>query len=61
MPTYGDLLEVRSLVGVRGAGESHDGLYLVRRVRHHLQQGQYRMSFTLKREGKGSTVPGVKP
>lgn len=57
---YGGALSARSLVGVRGAGEGHDGLYYVKKVTHMLRRGQYRQRFTLAREGKGSTVPGVR-
>jgi hypothetical protein len=56
---YGRPLRPRALVGVRGAGLSFDGLYYVKHVEHTLQRGQYRQSFTLTREGKGSTVPAV--
>jgi hypothetical protein len=56
---YGRMLKPRALVRVRGAGFSFDGLYRVKHVEHMLQRGQYRQSFTLAREGKGSTVPAV--
>ena len=56
---YGDVLQPRRLVGVRGAGHSYDGLYYVKRVSHHLARGEYRQRFSLTREGKGSTVPGL--
>jgi hypothetical protein len=56
---YGDVLRPRGLVGLRGAGWSHDGLWYVRRVDHDLARGSYRQSFTLAREGYGSTVPAV--
>jgi len=58
---YGDVLEARGLVGVRGAGYNYDGLYYVKRVKHTLARGQYKQAFTLTREGKGSTVPLVRP
>ena len=53
---YGGVLRARQLVGVRGVGDSFGGLYYVRSVRHTLSPGSYRMSFTLAREGVGSTV-----
>lgn len=56
---YGDLLRPRALVGLRGAGWSHDGLWYVRKVDHDLARGSYRQSFTLARDGYGSTVPVV--
>jgi hypothetical protein len=56
---YASVLRPRGLVGVRGAGWSHDGLWYVRRVTHDLSPGSYRQSFTIAREGHGSTVPAV--
>jgi phage protein D len=56
---YGAVLRPRGLVGVRGAGWSHDGIWYVRRVEHDLSPGAYRQKFTLAREGYGSTVPAV--
>jgi hypothetical protein len=56
---YGGILRPRGLVGLRGAGWSHDGLWYVRRVEHELARGRYRQKFTLAREGYGSTVPVV--
>jgi hypothetical protein len=58
---YGDVLEARGLVGVRGAGYSHDGLYYIKSVKHSISRGQYKQQFTLTREGKGSTLPVVRP
>ncbi len=56
---YGSVLRPRGLVGVRGAGWSHDGLWYVQRVTHDLAPGSYRQRFTITREGFGSTVPAV--
>lgn len=58
---YGDVLEARGLVGVRGAGYSHDGLYYIKNVKHSISRGQYKQQFTLTREGRGSTLPVVRP
>lgn len=58
---YGDLLKPRFLVGLRGAGWSHDGLWYVQSVEHEIRRGQYNQNFTLAREGLGSTVPVVIP
>jgi len=58
---YGDLLTARGLVGLRGAGFSHDGLYYVRSVTHRIRPGEYTQSFTLTRDGLGSTVTAVQP
>lgn len=56
---YGGVLRPRGLVGMRGAGWSHDGLWYVRRVTHELTPGSYRQRFTIARDGYGSTVPAV--
>lgn len=58
---YGDLLQPRGLVGLRGAGFSYDGLYYVKEVTHSIRLGDYSQRFTLTREGIGSTVPVVRP
>jgi len=58
---YGRLLRPRALVGVRGAGWMHDGLWYVQKVRHALKRGSYAQHFTLARDGYGSTVPVVVP
>jgi hypothetical protein len=59
---YGDVLEARGLVGVRGAGYSYDGFYYVKSVTHAISSaGEYKQRFTLTREGKGSTTPVVRP
>lgn len=56
---YGRVLRPRALVGMRGVGWNHDGLWYVKRVVHTLARGSYEASFTLVREGLGSTVPIV--
>ena len=56
---YGDFLHVRGLVGLRGVGYSYDGLYYVKSVTHKLKPGEYKQSFTITREGLGSTIQGV--
>lgn len=56
---YGRVLRPRGLVGLRGAGWSHDGLWYVKRVEHTVGRGAYSVGFTLTREGTGSTVPVV--
>jgi hypothetical protein len=58
---YGDLLSPRALVGVRGAGYAHDGFWYVKRVTHTVRKDSYKQSFTLTREGLGSTTPAVVP
>jgi hypothetical protein len=58
---YGAVLRPRGLVGLRGAGWSHDGLWYVRRVVHDLAPGSYGQAFTLARDGYGATTPVVLP
>jgi hypothetical protein len=58
---YGIPLQARTLVGVRGAGYAHDGLYYVKSVKHVIQVGSYTQRFELTREGLGSTTPVVRP
>ena len=58
---YGDLLQARGLVGVRGAGYSYDGFYYVKRVTHTIRKGQYKQRFALSRDGVGATTPVVIP
>ncbi len=56
---YGDLLKPRTLVGVRGAGFNYDGFFYVKNVTHNIKRGDYKQSFTISREGLGSTTPFV--
>jgi hypothetical protein len=56
---YGAVLRPRGLVGMRGAGHDHDGIWYVRKVQHELAPGSYTFAFTLARDGHGSTVPVV--
>jgi hypothetical protein len=58
---YGNVLRARKLVGVRGAGESYDGNYYVRRVTHSITRGDYKQNFTVSREGTGALLPVVLP
>lgn len=58
---YGSVLRPRGLVGVRGAGRSHDGFWYVRSVEHTWRPGAWQQSFTLSRDGLGSTTPAVMP
>lgn len=58
---YGDVLRARRLVGLRGVGFTHDGFYYVKNVTHIVKKGEYKQSFTLVREGHGSTTPVVMP
>jgi phage protein D len=58
---YGDLLEARGIVGLRGAGFTYDGLYYVKSVSHAISKGQYKQRFSLTREGTGAITPVVVP
>lgn len=58
---YGAVLAPRGLVGLRGAGLAHDGFYYVRSVIHKIARGSWVQSFTLNREGLGTTTPVVRP
>ena len=56
---YGAVLEAPGLVAVRGVGRSYDGRYYLPEVTHQFTRGTYRQSFTLTREGTGSTIERV--
>jgi hypothetical protein len=56
---YGQVLNARSLVGLRGAGMAFDGLWYVTSVTHQLKRGEYKEEFALSRNGLISTVPSV--
>jgi len=58
---YGRALRSRQLVGVRGAGQSYDGNYYVQQVSHRIKRGEYKQSFSLRREGRGALLPFVLP
>jgi len=58
---YGDVLRARGLVGLRGVGHSFDGFYYVKSVTHRIRSNEYTQSFTLTREGLGSTTSVVRP
>lgn len=56
---YGRPLDARTLVGVRGAGLAHDGLWFVRSVTSTLSRGSWKQSFQLSRDGLVSNLPRV--
>jgi len=58
---YGQVLRARTLVGVRGAGISYDGLYFVDSVTHNIKKGEYKQNFSLSRDGLISNTPVVIP
>jgi hypothetical protein len=58
---YSGVLQSRSLVGLRGAGYTYDGIYYVKSVTHNITRGEYKQRFSLTREGVGSISPVVVP
>jgi hypothetical protein len=56
---YGQPISARSLIGVRGAGLAHDGLWFVKQTTDTLGRGTWKQSFQLSREGLISTLPQV--
>lgn len=58
---YGAILRAPGIVGLRGAGDAHDGLYYVKSVTHTISKGQYQQAFVLGREGLGTTVNRITP
>lgn len=56
---YGGILQARCLIGVRGAGLGFDGLYYVDSTKHQIKLGDYKQSFTLKRNALVSNTPVV--
>ena len=56
---YGHVLKARSLVGVRGAGPSFDGLYYVKKVTSTIKRGEFKQNFSLARNGLVSLTPAV--
>ncbi len=58
---YGKPLEARRLIGVRGVGDTYDGLYMVKRVTHVIERGSYQQRFSLAREGVGTLTPALLP
>lgn len=60
-PSYGDILRARKAVWVIGAGKSYDGKYYVRNVTHNIKLGEYTQSFTIVREGLGTTSDIIPP
>lgn len=58
---YGGVLQARTVVGLRGAGHTYDGLYFVKSVNHSIRKGEYKQRFTMRREGVGPMSPVVRP
>jgi hypothetical protein len=57
---YNGLLRARAKVDLRGAGLTHDGTYVVRRVRHVIGAGSYTQDFTISRHDLGPLAPVVR-
>jgi phage protein D len=53
---YGAVVTPASVVPVRGAGKTHDGLYYVESVEHTMKRGSYQQEIVMTREGLGSTI-----
>lgn len=56
---YGHVLTAPGVVDVRGVGTTYDGTYYVSEVTHNLSRKGYDQSFTLSREGTGTTISTV--
>lgn len=56
---YQSLLTAPGVVGVRGVGDTYDGLYYVKSVKHRIESGAYKQEFTLTREGTGNLTMRV--
>ncbi len=56
---YGQPLRARSLVGVRGAGIAFDGMHFVDKATHQLKPGEYKQTFSLKRNALIADTPVV--
>lgn len=61
---YGRALRARRTIDVRGAGESYNGRYYVTEVTHRIRRfpsAEYKMSFSLRREGRGAISSSIGP
>jgi hypothetical protein len=56
---YGRPMAARSLVGVRGSGLAHNGLWYVRSVTDTIGRGSWKQSFQLARDGLVANLPVV--
>lgn len=57
---YDGLLRAGAPVGLRGAGFTHDGTWIVREVRHRIGGGRYLQDFVLSRHDSGALSPVVR-
>lgn len=58
---YNAVLKPYYAVDIRGLGMIYNGQYTVSEVRHVLKPGEYRQSFSLKRDGLYPILPAVAP
>lgn len=58
---YGGVLTAPGIVSVRGAGHTNDGKYLITGVSSDITPEHFKQTFTLNREGVGSTIAAVPP
>lgn len=58
---YNAVLKPYYAVDIRGLGMIYNGTYTVGEVRHILKPGEYRQTFTLKRDGVYPILPAVAP
>jgi hypothetical protein len=56
---YGRPLRARGLVGLRGVGIAHDGIWFVSEVTTQLSRGSFKQDFKLTRNGLLPIVPAV--
>jgi len=54
---YREVLRARQIVELQGVGQAYSGLYYVKKVKHTIvTKGTYKQTFTLTREGLGTTI-----
>jgi hypothetical protein len=58
---YGAILSAPGVIGVRGTGNSYDGLYYLQSVTHSISRAEHKQEFVLNREGTGTLAPVVAP
>jgi hypothetical protein len=56
---YGSMLYAPGVVSVRGAGTHHDGKYSISQLSSAITPDTFKQTFTLQREGMGSTISRV--
>ena len=59
--SYSGVLKPMQLVGLRGAGPIHSGLYYVSRTVHKISPGSWTQEFALARDGEMANTPVVRP